>query len=64
MPDFAPRAAHMKTETQKTICRKDYRPPVFQVEHIEMGIDLDPAATVFQLGGYLASVAQPPSLKR
>ncbi len=37
---------HMKTETQKTIYRKDYRPPVFQVEHIEMGIDLDPAATV------------------
>ena len=36
----------MKTETQKTICRKDYRPPVFQVERIEMGIDLDPAATV------------------
>ncbi len=36
----------MKTETQKTICRKDYRPPVFQVERIEMGIDLDPSATV------------------
>ncbi|MDL2340611.1 MAG: DNA polymerase III subunit delta' [Pseudomonadota bacterium] len=27
-------------------------------------VSLDPAATVFQLGGYLASVAQPPSLKR
>ena len=36
----------MKTETLKTIYRKDYRPPVFQVEHIELGIDLDPAATV------------------
>ncbi len=36
----------MKTETLKTIYRKDYRPPVFRVEHIELGIDLDPAATV------------------
>ena len=27
-------------------------------------VSLDPAATVFQLGGILASVAEPPSLKR
>ena len=35
----------MKTETPKTIYRKDYRPPVFEVDAVEMGFDLDPAAT-------------------
>ncbi len=36
----------MKTETHDTIHRKDYRPPTFRVERIEMGIDLDPRATI------------------
>ena len=35
----------MRTETPKTIYRKDYRPPVFLVDTVEMGFDLDPAAT-------------------
>ncbi len=36
----------MKPETHTTIHRKDYRPPTFQVERIELGFDLDPQATV------------------
>ncbi len=36
----------MKTQAHPTIHRKDYRPPTFAVERIEMGIDLDPRATV------------------
>ena len=36
----------MKPETQTTIHRKDYRPPTFQVERIEIGFDLDPAETI------------------
>ena len=36
----------MKPETQPTIHRKDYRPTPYRVERIEMGFDLDPAATV------------------
>ena len=35
----------MKTETTRTIYRKDYRPPVFEVDAVEMGFDLDPSAT-------------------
>ena len=35
----------MKPEAHATIYRKDYRPPTFLVERIEMGFDLDPAET-------------------
>ena len=35
----------MKLEAHPTIHRRDYRPPTFQVEHIEMGFDLDPSDT-------------------
>ena len=36
----------MKPESHTTIYRKDYRPPTFHVERIEMGFDLDPARTI------------------
>ena len=36
----------MKPEAQPTIHRRDYRPPTFQVDRIEMGFDLDPAETI------------------
>ena len=36
----------MKPEAHTTIHRKDYRPPTFRVERIELGFDLDPQATV------------------
>jgi aminopeptidase N len=36
----------MKTDQHTTIHRKDYQPPTFHVERIEMGFDLDPQKTV------------------
>jgi len=36
----------MKADHPHTIFRKDYRPPAFQVEHVEMGVDLDATATI------------------
>ena len=36
----------MKPESHTTIYRKDYRPPTFQVDRVEMGFDLDPQATI------------------
>ena len=35
----------MRTDTPPTIRRSDYRPPVFAVESVELGFDLDPVAT-------------------
>src|SRR4051812_26452095 len=35
----------MRTDTPQTIYRKDYAPPGFLVETVEMGFDLDPQAT-------------------
>ncbi len=36
----------MKPEVHTTIYRKDYRPPTFHVDRIEMGFDLDPSETL------------------
>lgn len=35
----------MRTDTPQTIYRKDYTPPAYLVETVEMGFDLDPEAT-------------------
>ncbi|WP_293778265.1 aminopeptidase N [uncultured Oxalicibacterium sp.] len=35
----------MRTDTPPTIYRKDYTPPAYWVRTVEMGFDLDPAAT-------------------
>ena len=35
----------MRTDTNPTIYRKDYTPPSYWVRTVEMGFDLDPAAT-------------------
>jgi aminopeptidase N len=35
----------MRTDTPQTIYRKDYSPPSFRVDTVEMGFDLDPKAT-------------------
>ncbi len=35
----------MRTDTPQTIYRKDYTPPTFWVDTVEMGFDLDPQAT-------------------
>jgi aminopeptidase N len=35
----------MPTDSPQTILRTDYRPPVFAIESIAMGFDLDPVAT-------------------
>lgn len=35
----------MRTDTPQTIYRKDYTPPSFLVDTVEMGFDLDPEAT-------------------
>ncbi|HEY0845239.1 MAG TPA: aminopeptidase N [Noviherbaspirillum sp.] len=35
----------MRTDTPQTIYRKDYTPPSFWVDTVEMGFDLDPEAT-------------------
>jgi aminopeptidase N len=35
----------MRTDTPQTIYRKDYTPPAYTVETVEMGFDLDPEAT-------------------
>ncbi|RZI43695.1 aminopeptidase N [Herbaspirillum sp. HC18] len=35
----------MRTDTPQTIYRKDYTPPNFHVDTVEMGFDLDPEAT-------------------
>lgn len=35
----------MRTDTPQTIYRKDYTPPTFWVDTVEMGFDLDPAIT-------------------
>lgn len=50
----------MKPETPPTIYRKDYRPPAFQVEHIEMGFDLDPSATIVAARLHLVRVSPGP----
>ncbi len=50
----------MKPEAQATIYRKDYRPPVFRVERIEMGLDLDPDTTVIASRLHLARQAPGP----
>ena len=36
----------MKPESHTTVFRKDYQPPTFRVERVEMGFDLDPMATI------------------
>jgi aminopeptidase N len=36
----------MRTDTPQTIFRKDYTPPSYLVDTVEMGFDLDPARTV------------------
>ncbi|MDB5728603.1 MAG: pepN [Noviherbaspirillum sp.] len=35
----------MRTDTPQTIYRKDYTPPSFRVDQVEMGFDLDPELT-------------------
>ena len=50
----------MKPEAHSTIHREDYRPPTFLVERIEMGFDLDPAATVVAARLYLQRQAPGP----
>ena len=36
----------MPTQTSNTVFRKDYTPPSYRVDTVEMGFDLDPVATV------------------
>ena len=36
----------MRTDTPQTIYRKDYTPPSYLVDTVELGFDLDPARTV------------------
>ncbi|MGZ3182235.1 MAG: M1 family aminopeptidase, partial [Telluria sp.] len=36
----------MRTDTPPTIYRKDYQPPTYLVDTVELGFDLDPARTV------------------
>ena len=36
----------MRSDSLPTIRRDDYEPPVFSVERVEMGFDLDPTATI------------------
>jgi aminopeptidase N len=36
----------MRTDTPQTIYRKDYTPPSYLVETVELGFDLDPARTI------------------
>ncbi|WP_317205724.1 aminopeptidase N [Janthinobacterium sp.] len=36
----------MRTDSPQTIYRKDYTPPSFLVESVELGFDLDPARTI------------------
>ncbi|MEG2962419.1 MAG: aminopeptidase N, partial [Janthinobacterium sp.] len=36
----------MRTDSPQTIYRKDYTPPSFLVDSVELGFDLDPARTV------------------
>ena len=36
----------MRTDTPQTIYRKDYTPPSYLVETVELGFDLDPAQVV------------------
>ena len=50
----------MKTESHRTIHRRDYQPPTFQVERIEMGFDLDPRQTVVAARMHLVRSAAGP----
>ena len=36
----------MRTDTPQTVYRKDYTPPTYLVDTVELGFDLDPARTV------------------
>ena len=36
----------MRTDSPQTIYRKDYTPPSYLVETVELGFDLDPACTI------------------
>ena len=36
----------MRTDTPQTIYRKDYTPPGYLVDTVELGFDLDPARTI------------------
>jgi aminopeptidase N len=36
----------MRTDIPQTIYRKDYLPPAYLVETVELGFDLDPARTI------------------
>src|SRR5437762_3520818 len=36
----------MRTDSPNTIYRKDYTPPSYLVETVELGFDLDPACTI------------------
>ena len=36
----------MRTDTPQTIYRKDYTPPSYLVDTVELGFDLDPSRTV------------------
>src|SRR5690606_1798956 len=40
------RTLPMRTDTPQTIYRKDYTPPSYLVDTVELGFDLDPARTV------------------
>ena len=50
----------MKPEIYTTIHRKDYRPPAFFVEQIEMGFDLDPVETIVAARLHLVRHAEGP----
>ncbi len=50
----------MKPGHHETIYRKDYRPPTFRVDRIEVGIDLDPNETIVAARLYLVRQAPGP----
>ena len=45
IPNFLPDQINMTNNTPATIHRKDYTAPAYWVNTVEMGFDLDPAAT-------------------
>ncbi|NML61222.1 aminopeptidase N [Massilia sp. RP-1-19] len=50
----------MRTDTPQTIYRKDYTPPTYQVETVELGFDLDPDRTI--VASRLVMVSNPESV--
>src|SRR6266571_4770433 len=52
----------MRTDTPQTIYRKDYTPPSYLVDTVELGFDLDPARTI--VASRLAMHRNPASAQR